>query len=161
MFNRYPPPLLCLLFGLVCSLNAHAEKCLATPALTQLDQQYEDALVNGDATFLADLLAEDFIWVHNLASSIETKKELIARIKTNTEHFKARHSDVLSAHRLDNTSVLSGTSLAERFNDDGVSSRAARYQFMRTYVARDGKCYLLAVQTMKVWSSDDSEAGKP
>lgn len=160
MINRYPPALLCLLFGLVCSIKAQAENCLALPALTQLDQQYEDALVNGDAAFLANLLAEDFVWVHNLASSIETKDDLIERVKAKTENFKARRSNVLSVHRLDNTSVLSGTSLAERFNDDGESSRASRYQFMRTYVAREGKCYLLAVQTMKVWSNENHQEDK-
>lgn len=161
MINRYAPVLLCLLFGLLFSATSYAQNCLSLPALTQLDQQYEDALANGDAAFLANLLAEDFVWVHNLASSIETKKDLIARIKANKENFKDRRSNVLSAHQLDNTSVLSGTSLAERFNDNGVSSSASRYQFMRTYVAREDKCYLLAVQTMKVWSSDNHQEAKP
>jgi hypothetical protein len=33
---------------------------------------------------------------------------------------------------------------------------------MRTYVAQKGKCNLLSVQTMKVWSSgEDDEVTKP
>lgn len=159
MNNRYPLAFLYLLFGLSLCLQAHAASCLDQSALTKLDQQYEDALVNGDAAFLADLLADDFIWVHNLASLIETKSALVARVKTNTENFKARRSTVLSAHRLDNTSVLNGTSLVERVN--GVGLRSSRYQFMRTYVVREDKCYLLAVQTMKVWSSEQHEMKTP
>jgi hypothetical protein len=56
--------------------------------------------------------------------------------------------------RLDKTAVLQGLSSVEKWNPDGKTFRTSRYQFMRTYVEHKGECKLLAVQTMKVWSSE-------
>lgn len=145
------------LLGFVSVGNAaQANSCLAERNLLALDSRYESALQNGDIRLLNELLAADFIWVHNLASMKETKTQLIARVQLPAEQPKARRAHDISVQRLANTAVLQGLSSVEKWNGDGKSFRTARYQFMRTYVELEGQCKLLAVQTMKVWSSESN-----
>jgi len=133
---------------------AQAETCSDNEKLTRLDAQYEDALRTGDTQFLDRLLAPEFHWVHNLASMKESKLQLLARLKKPEEQAKERRSHDIGFLRLGDTVVLQGLSSVDKWNPDGKTFRTSRYQFMRTYVAHKGECKLLAVQTMKVWSSE-------
>lgn len=139
---------------LTTSSVAQAETCLTAEKLLQLDAQYENALRVGDVTFLDKLLAPEFYWVHNLASLKEKKAELLLRLQRQVEQPKARRSHDISVQRLSKTVVLQGLSSVDKWNADGKTFRTSRYQFMRTYVEHNGECKLLAVQTMKVWSSE-------
>ncbi len=136
--------------------TAGATSCLDTENIVQLDLQYEHALQVGDVTWLDKLLAPEFYWVHNLASMKENKDQLIARVQKPEQKAHARRSHDVSSHRLGNTVVLQGLSSVDKLNPDGKTLRTYRYQFMRTYVEQNGDCKLLAVQTMKVWSSEES-----
>lgn len=136
-------------------VGALAAPCLPTPDLIALDTRYEDATRRGDAAFLDQLLAEDFVWVHTLASAIEDKSVILARARKPAEPApKARTTSGVRAHILGDTVVLRGLSTVEQWNADGKTWRSNRYQFMRTYVNDNGHCKLLALQTMKVWSSE-------
>ena len=142
----------------VClAFMAEANSCLDAENIVQLDLQYEQALQSGDVAFLDKLLAPEFYWVHNLASMKENKDQLIARVQKPEEQAHARRSHDVSQHRLDNTVVLQGLSSVDKLNPDGKTLRTYRYQFMRTYVEQKGECKLLAVQTMKVWSSEEDK----
>lgn len=143
-----------VLGGCVWANPLVAQSCLDTEALIALDARYETALQVGDAAFLQTLLAPEFYWVHNLASLKESKAALVERVQKPTEQSKQRRSHDISALRLADTVVLQGLSSVDKWNADGKTYRTSRYQFMRTYVAVQGECKLLAVQTMKVWSSD-------
>jgi hypothetical protein len=146
--------LIVLLGGCMWANQLAAQSCLDTDALIALDARYETALQTGDAAFLQTLLAPEFQWVHNLASLKENKASLIERVQKPAEHSKQRRSHDISALRLADTVVLQGLSSVDKWNADGKTYRTSRYQFMRTYVAEQNECKLLAVQTMKVWSSD-------
>jgi hypothetical protein len=135
-------------------LAAQAKTCLDTEKLVKLDADYENALRTGDVQFLDKLLAPEFQWVHNLASLKETKAQLILRVQKPEEQPKERRSHDISQQRLGSTVVLQGLSSVDKWNSDGKTFRTSRYQFMRTYVEHKGECKLLAVQTMKVWSSE-------
>lgn len=139
--------------GLI-GLVAQAETCSDTEKLVRLDTEYENALRKGDVQFLDKLLAPQFQWVHNLASLKETKAQLLLRVQKPEEQPKARRSHDVSLLQLDKTVVLHGLSSVEKWNPDGKTFRTLRYQFMRTYVEYNGACKLLAVQTMKIWSSE-------
>jgi hypothetical protein len=148
-----------VLFMTVClavfaSSITTAQTCLDNEKLAKLDAQYENALRTGDAKFLDNLLAPEFSWVHNLASLKESKTQLLARLRKPEEQAKERRSHDIVFHRLGNTAVLQGLSSVDKWNPDGKTFRTSRYQFMRTYVEQHGECKLLAVQTMKVWSSE-------
>ncbi len=138
----------------VMGLAVQAQTCLDTEKLVKLDAEYANALRKGDVKFLDKLLAPEFQWVHNLASLKETKAQLLLRVQQPEEQPKARRAHDLSLQRLDKTAVLHGLSSVEKWNPDGKTFRTSRYQFMRTYVEHKGECKLLAVQTMKVWSSE-------
>ena len=134
-------------------LTAQAQTCLQAENLVKLDADYENALRKGDVQFLDKLLAPEFQWVHNLASLKETKAQLLLRVQKPEEQPKERRSHDISQQRLGNTVVLQGLSSVDKWNSDGKTFRTSRYQFMRTYVEEKGECRLLAVQTMKIWSS--------
>ena len=49
--------------------------------LLELDKNWEKALLNSEVAVLEELLAEEFIWVHNHASQIDGKEEALSRAK--------------------------------------------------------------------------------
>lgn len=145
-----------LLLLLCCALplQSFAAPCLPVPDLIQRDQQYEEALRVGDVAFLQAWLAEDYVWVHSLASQIETKAMVLARSEHPAVVHKSRSTSEVHGHVLGDTVVLRGLNTVEQWNADGKTWRSNRYQFIRTYVNVGGACKLLANQTMKVWSSE-------
>ena len=145
---------LCVLLCCFSSVNLMAAECLEPSRLKALDAQYEEALRLGDVKFLNKLLADEFVWVHNLEADIENKSGLLKRLKAEKEIAKARNSHDITLHGLADTVVLSGLSSVDKYNPDGKTFRTSRYRFMRTYVAVKKQCKLLSVQTMKVWSSE-------
>jgi ketosteroid isomerase-like protein len=145
-----------ILLSLCCALPlpSFAAPCLPVPDLIQRDQQYEEALRVGDVAFLQAWLAEDYIWVHSLGSQFETRAVVLARSVHPPVVHKSRTTSDVQGHVLGDTVVLRGLNTVEQWNADGKTWRSNRYQFMRTYVNVGGACKLLAVQTMKVWSSE-------
>jgi hypothetical protein len=132
-------------------LHALAAACLPADALIERDRQYEAALGSGNAAFLREALADDYVWVHTLGSEIETKPVLLARM-AKPGRFKSRTTSDVQARALGDTTVLHGVSIVEQWNADGQTFKTNRYQFMRTWVNVDGQCRLLAVQTMNLSS---------
>jgi len=126
--------------------------CLDTANLKTLDYHYEQALRTGDKDFLDQLLAENFVWVHNHAVQLETKQKLLGRFGENYKPTKAREQAEVQVRRLGDTAVIHGSTTVEEFKADGLHINT--YQFLRTYVATDKGCRLLAGQTMKTWSSE-------
>lgn len=149
-----------LLLSLLAALPlaAQAASCLPVADLIARDSQYEEAMRVGDAAFLENLLADDFVWVHNLVSAIDDKAAMVARAKKPASIPKARTTSGVQAQVLGDTVVLRGQSTVDAWNADGKTWRSNRYQFMRTYVNTAAGCKLLAVQTMKVWSSEAEKA---
>ncbi|WP_041522156.1 nuclear transport factor 2 family protein [Gilvimarinus agarilyticus] len=126
--------------------------CLEPKALQALDYRYEQALRTADREFLQHLLRPDFVWVHNLAVAHESKAELLSRLGANYQRPKSREPSEVVVLRAGDTAVIHGLSTVDKFTDG--PRHANRYRFMRTYVLHDGDCYLLAGQTMKVWSTE-------
>jgi hypothetical protein len=123
------------IFLSLCATTTFAHSCLPIADLIARDSKYEEALRVGDVAFLDNLLADEFVWVHNLASAVEDKATILARSKAPTEIPKARTTSDVRAHALENTVVLQGLSHVEKWNSDGKTTRSLRYQFMRTYVS--------------------------
>lgn len=145
---------LTMLLASALPFAAQAASCLPVADLVARDSQYEEAMRVGDVAFLDDFLADDFVWVHNLVSSIDDKAALLARARKPASIPKARITSGVQAQVLGDTVVLRGQSTVDAWNADGKTWRSNRYQFMRTYVNTAAGCKLLAVQTMKVWSSE-------
>ncbi len=141
----------------VSVMNAQAVECLQDEPLHRLDMRYEQALQTGDSTFLAGLLADDFVWVHNLGSDIENREALLQRMARKADLPLARATRELRIHRSGRTAVLIGISAVTRPGADDGARVQMDYRFMRTYVAEGQHCRLLAVQTMKVWTGEPAE----
>lgn len=116
--------------------------------LLELDKGWEKALLNSDVEFLENLLAEDFIWVHNHASLIDGKEEAIGRAERiqsgqqdDTRNRSPRDQKVVL---LGQTGVVSGFTVVDR------GPQPTTYHFMRTYALVDGRWKLLANHTMAI-----------
>lgn len=161
MYKTFPASRLLILSTLstlstlfaMSAMPALAAPCLPVAELIEHDRQYEEALRVGNLPFLESALADNYVWVHTLASQIESKADVLARLKTPPAIPKSRSTKDVQAHTLGAATVLRGISSVEQWNADGKTWRTNQYQFMRTYVEVDGRCKLLSVQTMKVASS--------
>ncbi|WP_111671502.1 nuclear transport factor 2 family protein [Algoriphagus litoralis] len=116
--------------------------------LLQLDLGWEKAVLNSDVDFLENLLADEFVWVHNHASLIDGKEQAIGRAKriqagqaNDTRNRTSRDQQVVI---LGETGVVSGFTVVDR----GPSPTT--YHFMRTYSRIDGKWKLLGNHTMAI-----------
>jgi Domain of unknown function (DUF4440) len=139
----------------VPAVSAAAISCIAPAEIRQIDRRYEQALLTGNVVFLRGLLADEFVWVHDHARTIDSRESLLQSIQDSRETpaSKARISTDVEVHRKANVAVVTGFTTVER-TDEFVkrtgASRSSRYHFMRTYVLVDDKCVLLANQTMLV-----------
>lgn len=132
-----------LFFALIFSNQAQTKE-----QLLDLDISWEKALLTSEVDFLENLLAEDFVWVHNHAGQIDGKEEAIARAKRikagqadDTRNRTSRDQKVVI---LGMTGVVSGYTVVDR----GPSPTT--YHFMRTYALVDGKWKLFANHTMVI-----------
>jgi hypothetical protein len=124
------------------------ESCLDPDALLHLDSEWERALLESDAELLRTLLAEDFIWVHNHASAVDTKAGLVERASDpaigTAGSARSRVQSNVEYLVLGSTGVVTGFTVVDR------GSRSNRYNFMRTYAEVSGRCLLLANHTMEI-----------
>ncbi|WP_297335404.1 nuclear transport factor 2 family protein [Algoriphagus sp.] len=116
--------------------------------LLELDLAWEKALLTSDVSFLENVLADDFIWVHDHASLIDGKKEVVNQAKRIQNGQKQTTRNRLSSDQkvimLGQTAIVTGFTLVDR----GPSPTT--YNFMRTYAKIDGKFKLLANHTMAI-----------
>lgn len=116
--------------------------------LLELDLGWEKALLESDVDFLENLLAIDFVWVHNHASLIDGKEAVVSRAKRirdgQPNDTRGRVSRDQTVVILGSTGVVSGYTVVDR----GPSP--VTYHFMRTYAKVKGKYFLIANHTMAI-----------
>ena len=135
-----------LLTLLIISVSSFAQT--TQEQLVALDKGWERALLNSDVEFLENLLAEEFVWVHNHASQIDGKAEALNRAKKiragqqdDTQDRSPRDHQVVI---LEQTAVVSGFTVVDR------GPQPTTYHFMRTYALVAGKWKLIANHTMAI-----------
>lgn len=136
-----------LLIIVSCTTKYAQAQDIDTEKLKKLDAQWEKALLESDADFISSILAEDFVWVHNHASMIDTKEALVKRSKKAngaTGNPRSRISKDVKVIMEGATGVVTGLTIVDR----GPSPTT--YHFMRTYAQTDGKWLLLANHTMAI-----------
>ena len=140
---KFLPLLLTLLLSTFSSLAQTTQE-----QLVELDKGWEKALLNSEVAILEELLAEEFIWVHNHASLIDGKAETLSRAKRiragqqdDTRNRSPRDQKVVL---LGQTAVVSGFTLVDR------GPQPTNYHFMRTYALVEGKWKLLGNHTMAI-----------
>ena len=137
-----------LIFALLVFSACNQEPCLNEDHLKKLDALWEKAQLELDYDFIESLLAEDFIWVHNHANTIDNKAAVLERINrylnTNNQETKSRISKDVKIIISEKTAIVSGITIIDR------GPVPTTYHFMRTYVETNGKCYLIANHTMAI-----------
>jgi len=141
---KFLPLLLALFLIVFSSLGQTTQE-----QLVELDQGWERALLNSKVEFLENLLAEEFIWVHNHAGQIDGKAEALNRAKKiragqQQDDTRNRSSQDQQVVLLGQTAVVSGFTVVDR------GPQPTTYHFMRTYVLVDGSWKLLANHTMAI-----------
>lgn len=124
------------------------DSCLNPEKLKALDASWELAQLQSDTEFLESILAEDFIWVHNHANTIDNKAAVLNRANryksSKTQNARSRMSKDVSVIVSGTTGIVSGFTIVDR------GPGPTRYHFMRTYVEINGQCFLIANHTMAV-----------
>ncbi|WP_323789782.1 nuclear transport factor 2 family protein [Psychroserpens sp.] len=140
--------ILTAIIGLSIFSVSAQENCLNQEDLIKLDASWEKAQLELDFNFVKSLLAEDFIWVHNHANTIDDKADVLDRIerhlKSNNKTTKSRTSNNVKVIISGSTAIVSGFTIIDR------GPRPTTYHFMRTYVEFNGKCFLIANHTMAI-----------
>jgi hypothetical protein len=140
---KFFPVLLTLLLIAYSSMGQTTQE-----KLLELDKSWEKALLNSDVPILGELLAEEFIWVHNHASLIDRKEEVINRAKKiqtgQQDDTRNRIPSDQKVVLLGQTAVVSGFTVVDR------GPQPTNYHFMRTYALVEGKWKLLANHTMAI-----------
>ena len=130
-----------------CSLMAQ-DSCLTHENLKQLDASWEKAQLELDMDVLKNLLAEEFIWVHNHASSIDNKSDVLNRVtrglKNKQRNTRSRISEKVQAIVDGSTGIVHGYTTVDR------GPKPTKYHFMRTYITKNERCLLLANHTMAI-----------
>lgn len=116
--------------------------------LLELDKGWENALLHSEVEFLETLLADEFIWVHNHASLVDGKEEVLNRAKKirlgHSDDTKNRNSKDQKVILLGQTAVVSGFTIVDR------GPQPTTYHFMRTYTLVNKQWKLLANHTMAI-----------
>ena len=117
-------------------------------SLLEIDLGWEKGLLSSDSEFLANLLADEFVWVHNHAGLIDGKEAVVSRAKRiqagQADDTRNRTSLDQQVVILGQTGIVSGYTVVDR----GPSPTL--YHFMRTYTWVDGKWKLLGNHTMAI-----------
>ena len=116
--------------------------------LLSLDQGWEKALLESDVSFLENLVAEEFVWVHNHAGLIDGKEAVISRAK---KIQSGQQDDTRNRMPRDQQVVILGqTGIVSGFTEVDRGPSPTLYHFMRTYTWVDGKWMLLGNHTMAI-----------
>ncbi len=137
-----------VIVGLSIVSASAQERSLNHENLKKLDASWEKAQLELDLDFVDSLLHDDFTWVHNHASMVDNKTDILDRIKRNLsgniQNTRSRISKDVNVIISGTTGIVSGYTIVDR----GPSPTT--YHFMRTYVETNGTCYLIANHTMAV-----------
>ncbi|WBL44057.1 nuclear transport factor 2 family protein [Algoriphagus halophytocola] len=140
-------PLLTLFFFTFLFASAQ-QTCMTASSIKALDAQWEANNLNPDPEFFKSTLAENFIWVHNHASMIDTKEDVIKRTEIQaakgTTNTRSRTQSEVKVEITGNTAIVTGFTVVDR------GPTPTKYHFMRTYVEVDGKCLLIGNHTMAI-----------
>ncbi len=121
-------------------------------SIKALDAQWEENNLKPDPEFFKNVLADDFVWVHNHASMIDTKEAVVKRAEDQaakgTSNTQSRIQSNVEVAITGNTAIVTGFTMVDR------DPSPTKYHFMRTYVEIEGKCLLVGNHTMAVPEGD-------
>ncbi len=137
-----------LLIIFTCVSAVAQQSCLTISGIEELDARWEQANLHPDPAFFESLLSDNFVWVHNHASLIDSKDDVVKRAKTQaakgSSDTRSRVTRDVKVSITGSTAVVTGFTLVDR------GPVPTDYHFMRTYVEINGSCLLVSNHTMAV-----------
>lgn len=140
-----------LLFLLVFSSRFMASAqttCMTEENIKLLDAKWEEANLHPDPDFFESTLGEEFVWVHNHVSMVDSKGTVVEGAKkkkaAGTSNTRSRVQRDVKVAITGNTAVVTGITVVDR------GPEPTTYHFMRTYVEIGGKCLLIGNHTMAI-----------
>ncbi|PZX51966.1 nuclear transport factor 2 family protein [Algoriphagus chordae] len=138
-----------ILLGFVSYFSASAQQtCMTVTSIKALDAQWEEKNLNPDPEFFKSILTDNFIWVHNHVSSVDDKESVIKRaerqIANEGSNTRSRIQSDVEVAITGNTAIVTGYTIVDR------GPTPIKYNFMRTYIEIDGKCFLAGNHTMAI-----------
>ncbi|MBN3518442.1 nuclear transport factor 2 family protein [Algoriphagus lutimaris] len=140
-----------LLFLLVFSsyyIASAQTTCMTAESIKLLDSKWEEANLHPNPDFFETTLGEEFVWVHNHGTMVDSKWSVVERAKkqkaAGTSNTRSRSQRDVKVAISGNTAVVTGITVVDR------GPQPTTYHFMRTYVEIGGKCYLIGNHTMAI-----------
>lgn len=120
---------LLILFGLSPVLSASEHEAAARAELLLLDRRVDKAFLEKDVAFMADLLAEEFTWVHGGGYPVDSKATALKSIAAGARLLQRDNMDVR---------VYGDAAIVAGSTDVIVNSKIlARFHMQRTYVKKE------------------------
>ncbi|WP_169315451.1 nuclear transport factor 2 family protein [Catenovulum agarivorans] len=143
---------------MLLSPASFAAQCNNQQQVSALDNNFELAIKNANSNFLQQVLADNFIWVHNLKSMTETKTSLLKRLAADNYETPVQRTSVIE-HFIQGQDTWSVMGISHVYKlrpteADENNIRHYQYYFSRSYQQIDGKCKLLSSMTMKIHTED-------
>jgi len=131
----------------LCSNSAFAQ-IWTEDQLKKIDRSWEEVNLSPDPDFLEAFLAEDFIWIHNHMSMVDSKEDVVKRaknaVKNPNNNTRSRDSRDVKVIIDGSTAIVTGITVVDR------GPKPTTYHFMRTYVRKGNQWQLLANHTMAI-----------
>ncbi|MCH6258513.1 nuclear transport factor 2 family protein [Puniceicoccaceae bacterium K14] len=147
-----------------------------------LDAEWENAVLETNLDIFEQCLHPDFVWIHNHANSTQIGKEaFLERARKKVKNARAKTPNLVlpkgnklgplvgsarTQHNVKillegNTAVIYGYTFKDysnyRMKTRNEPERRVYYNFMRTYVRKDGHWQLLSNHTMQIPSDEMQE----
>ncbi len=117
----------------------------AEQELTELDREWTQAGVRGDASILERILADDYS-ATNAVGKTATKAEAIADLKSGTSKLDSNTADNYSVRVFGDTAVMTHDGMRAGQREGKAFSE--RYRSLHVFVKRDGKWQVVASQNI-------------
>ncbi|HTP86498.1 MAG TPA: nuclear transport factor 2 family protein [Bryobacteraceae bacterium] len=137
------------LLASVCIGAAYGEEkktasAATSDAIQKLEHDWADAVKAGDADKLGPILADDFV-VLGPDGSLQTKKELLADVKSGTEKIESYEFGPMHVKVLGNVAIVQGGD-TEKSSYQGKDT-SGKWAWMDVFVKRGDKWQVVRSQT--------------
>jgi ketosteroid isomerase-like protein len=138
-----------VLLGLACpAVRSQVETPAADPQalkseIQSLDQQVNEAAVNGNLKILGKIMSDDYVGVAP-NGMILRKPAIAAHYQAGTLHYESVVNSDVEIHISGDCAVL--TAIATVKGHDGDTDLSGTYRIMRVFLHRDGEWKIIAFQ---------------
>lgn len=121
--------------------------CAQTPTLEQADTDWNRLRLQGDASALAPLLAEDWLLTHS-DGRVQRKADYLQELATRQHRNTRIDNQDVQVRRYGDTAIVTGTSVQAAVSDG--QPWEGRFRFTRVWVLRDGRWQMVASHSSRL-----------